>query len=217
MLHVHYVRGCSLAESSYQAVSGPFQLIIVGDPLCQPWASAPKVTVSGLPTEGAASGRLELVPTAAYPDSRQASRFELFIDGKRTQTIQPGERFQIASNTLPDGYVELRVVAIDNTPIAVQGSWIQLINVKNGQDAVQLTLTESSPATANGTLAVEVASTTTGKARLLHNGRELGVLSEGSGKLQIPASRLGRGRVELYVQQQGSKVLRSRPLVVEIH
>jgi hypothetical protein len=217
MLHVHYVRGCSLAESFYQAVSGPFQLIIVGDPLCQPWAIAPEVTISGLPADGAVSGRLELVPTATYPDSRRASRFELFIDGKRTQTIQPGERFQVASNTLPDGYVELRVVAIDNTPIAVQGSWIQLINIKNGQDAVQLTLTESPTTMANGTLAVEIASTTTGKARLLHNGRELGVLSEGSGKLQIPASRLGRGRVELYVQQQGSKALRSRPLVVEIH
>ena len=38
MLHVHYARGCSLAEAFYQSVFGPFQLLIVGEPLCQPWA-----------------------------------------------------------------------------------------------------------------------------------------------------------------------------------
>jgi len=28
MIHVHYARGCSLAESFYQSVSGPFQTIV---------------------------------------------------------------------------------------------------------------------------------------------------------------------------------------------
>ena len=32
-LHVHYARGCTLAEAFYQSVTGPYQLLIVGDPL----------------------------------------------------------------------------------------------------------------------------------------------------------------------------------------
>jgi hypothetical protein len=36
-IQVHYVRGASLAEAFYQSVAGPYQLLIVGDPLCRPW------------------------------------------------------------------------------------------------------------------------------------------------------------------------------------
>lgn len=50
-LHVHYRRGCSLAESFYQSVASPYQLLIVGDPLCQPWAKRPNLTIEGWPTE----------------------------------------------------------------------------------------------------------------------------------------------------------------------
>jgi hypothetical protein len=197
MLHVHYVRGCSLAESFYRSVSGPFQLIIVGDPLCQPWATPPTVTVAGLPADGAISGR-----------------FELFVNGKRSQTVALGESFSIASNSLPDGYIDLRVVAIDDTPIEVQGSWHHLAHVKNGGDAIQITA--SSSVLVSETLQVTVASTTIGQTRVFHNGRELGVLPQGSGKLLIAATRLGKGKVEIYAQQQAKRILRSRPVPVEI-
>ena len=40
-VQVHYARGCSLAEAFYQSVYAPYQLIVVGDPLCQPWANIP--------------------------------------------------------------------------------------------------------------------------------------------------------------------------------
>lgn len=37
-IHVHYFRGASMVEAFYQSVSGPYQLLIVGDPLCRPWS-----------------------------------------------------------------------------------------------------------------------------------------------------------------------------------
>ena len=40
-LHVHYARGCNLAEAYYQSVQSPFQLLIVGDPLCAPGPGFP--------------------------------------------------------------------------------------------------------------------------------------------------------------------------------
>ena len=33
-LHAYYAQGCSAAEAFYQSLSGPYQLLIVGDPLC---------------------------------------------------------------------------------------------------------------------------------------------------------------------------------------
>ena len=55
-LHVHYARGCSLAEAFYQSVFGPYQLLIVGDPLCQPWAAFPEVTLNGTKSSQKLSG-----------------------------------------------------------------------------------------------------------------------------------------------------------------
>ena len=38
MVHSFYAEGCSLAESYYQSVWGPYQLLVVGDGLAQPFA-----------------------------------------------------------------------------------------------------------------------------------------------------------------------------------
>ena len=32
-IHVHYAKGCSLAEAFYQSLMGPYQLLVLGDPL----------------------------------------------------------------------------------------------------------------------------------------------------------------------------------------
>jgi hypothetical protein len=47
-LHVYYAAGCSLAEAFYQSLRGPYQQLLVGDPLCRPWAQIPQVNVAGL-------------------------------------------------------------------------------------------------------------------------------------------------------------------------
>jgi hypothetical protein len=51
MLQVHYRRGASLAEAFYLSVAAPYQLLILGDPLCQPWANRPGLEVEGWPGE----------------------------------------------------------------------------------------------------------------------------------------------------------------------
>ncbi len=75
-IHVHYARGCSLAEAFYQAVFGPYQLLIVGDPLCQPWARRFDVQVDQLKPDQRVSGNISLQPTIAGvndPDTRRRS------------------------------------------------------------------------------------------------------------------------------------------------
>jgi hypothetical protein len=214
-LHVHYVRGCSMAEAFYQSVAGPYQLLVVGDPLCQPWAAAPKVTVDGAAEGAVLEGQVKLTPAAKYPDTRNASQFELYVNGLRRQSIAPGESFTIHTAGMSDGFHELRVVAIDNTPVAVQGSWIATIQVRNGRDAIQLSAPPGSIRLGE-TLNLESRSTRHEDAIVFHNGRRLGVVSGGSGKLLVDTKTLGAGLVQLWAQQPGQPALRSRPLTVEI-
>jgi uncharacterized protein (TIGR03790 family) len=61
-MQLHYVRGCSLAEAFYQSISCPYQLLIVGDPLCQPWATFPNITVNGVKPDERVKGTIAILP-----------------------------------------------------------------------------------------------------------------------------------------------------------
>ncbi|HMP07115.1 MAG TPA: hypothetical protein PJ982_12250, partial [Lacipirellulaceae bacterium] len=92
-LHVHYGRGSSLAEAFYQSVEGPFQLLVVGDPLCQPWAAIPEVTGPDVKEGQLLAGEGTLAPPAKLAAGRNGRRWELFVDGKRRQERPGGGSF----------------------------------------------------------------------------------------------------------------------------
>jgi hypothetical protein len=215
-LHVHYARGCSLAEAFYQSIAAPFHLIVIGDPLCQPWAVAPNVAVSGLAEGATLSGVASITATARYPDARQASRFELYVDGVRNQAAAAGSPMSLDTTKLADGWHELRVVAIDNTPIAVQGAWIGQVQVKNGDGALELTAPVKRVAV-DGTVILAVTSTAQEDAQIMHNGRVVGTAAGGSGSVEIEAKLLGKGRTALHAEQAGASPLRSSTVVVEVY
>ena len=121
LLHVHYARGCSLAEAYYQSVFAPAQLLIVGDPLCRPWAGIPAVQAEGVKPDGKVSGTIRLTPTAKVPNEGTVDRFELFVDGRRVTSAAPGESLHWDTNSDADGYHELRVVAIDASSVQTTG------------------------------------------------------------------------------------------------
>lgn len=128
-LHVHYAGGCSLAEAFYQSVQGPCQLLVVGDPLCQPWASPPDFRVQGVKNKQPITGKIEITPQPKDADS--IKHFELFVDGVRQTTCLPGETLSLMTEELSNGGHELRVVAIGATAIETQSRKIYSVEVKN--------------------------------------------------------------------------------------
>jgi hypothetical protein len=215
MLHVHYARGASMAEAFYQSVEGPFQLLIVGDPLCQPWAVIPQVSVEGLPIGGILAERATLTPHAVYADGRQAERFELLVDGVRQGECRPGETLTLDPAALDDGFHEIRVVAVDATPLETQGRWIGSITAKRGRGAVQLSLAKPLAA-GDERLHLQATSTEAGPIAVYHNEREVGRSPAGTGPIDVGLSILGSGPVSLQARVEGSPAVRSRPLHIEI-
>jgi hypothetical protein len=215
-LHVHYARGCSLAESFYQSVASPYHLLILGDPLCQPWATRPKVSLAGI-SEKPLAGEVRLTPSAAYPDARKAAAFQLYVDGVVKQTIAPGEPFTLNTREIADGWHELRAVAVDNTPIAVQGQWIGVVQVKNGNERLELKHFEGLRIAIDGRVLVDVTSTVKADARVMQNGRVVGTASGGTGRVEIEARVLGKGRSALYAEQGGATPLRSNSVTIAVH
>ena len=120
-IHVHYARGCSVAEAYYQSVICPYQLIIVGDPLCQPWAVPPTVKLTGFDAQETVTGVLELKASAESAAGHKIRNFDIFVDGLLVDRTLPDQPVQLDTRRFANGYHELRVVAIEDTPIETQG------------------------------------------------------------------------------------------------
>ncbi|NQT16133.1 MAG: hypothetical protein HQ582_25475, partial [Planctomycetes bacterium] len=203
-VHVHYARGCTLAEAFYQSVSGPYQLLIVGDPLCRPWANVPTVRTEGVQDGATVKGTLKIEPTATIPGDSKVSHFELFVDGATRARCQPGELLELDTTQLADGYHELRVIAHEAGPIASQGRRIVPITTANHGRSIQLTVSPHGTLSAGASLSFSVKSPGSTAIAVMHDTRLLGQIAGEEGQLEIEAEKLGSGPVRLHAVGQGN-------------
>ncbi len=218
-IHVHYARGCTLAEAYYQSIAGPAQMLVVGDPLCRPWARIPTVRTGGLQDGAKLSGAVTIEPTATFPDQSHAHHFELFVDGRRAATALAGEKLAWDSRGEGDGYHEMSVVGVTDSSIETQGRTIVPVTIENAGRTVELT-SASKIAQWGQPLAVHVRSAGASQIFLVHNNRVLGRANGAEGEIKFNPQLLGLGPVRLQAVAAPSAPPRSYafspPLVVEI-
>jgi uncharacterized protein (TIGR03790 family) len=216
-LQLHYVRGCSLAEAFYQSVSGPYQLLIVGDPLCQPWAIAPRVAVKGISDPKKVSGTLSITPSLATAGGRPLGAFELFVDGRLVARSSPGKALPLDTTKLPDGYHELRVVGIQADAIETQGRQIVPLVVRNRQAPVEFQVAPQPGVSQLGKLKMRVKQPGATSIAIRQNSREVGRVQGESGEVEIPAAMLGRGPVTLQAFSEGPAATVSPPVRISVN
>lgn len=125
-MHVHYARGCSLAEAFYQSVLCPYQQLLVGDPLCQPWATKYEIEVTGKRIGQPNSATVQLFPRVrSLPENKRIKEYELFIDGVATDRCKHDGHFIVDPQAYADGTHELRIVAAEDSPIGTCSRWIK--------------------------------------------------------------------------------------------
>jgi len=197
-IHVHYARGCSLAESFYQSVSGPFQLLIVGDPLCQPWADLPKLKVSGINSRTKIDKPISFSPQARMKPGKKIEHFELYVGGVLRSRCRAGEQFTLDGAELIDGVREVRVVAIGDSPIESQGRLILPIQIKNKGGSASLRVTNRSSIAADGEIRLTARCSGATKIAIYQNRRRLGEIQGERGRLIVPINQIGAGPITLY-------------------
>jgi uncharacterized protein (TIGR03790 family) len=81
-------RGFSLAESYYMSLTNPYQGILVGEPLCAPFARPAAGGWTGLSDGAVLSGTTNLALAFAAPDpTRPVQQVDLFVDGTWFRTL----------------------------------------------------------------------------------------------------------------------------------
>jgi hypothetical protein len=203
-IQVHYARGCTLAEAFYQSVWAPYQLLIVGDPLCRPWADIPRVSVAGVEAKATVQGRLKLEPTIKADDNVSVDHFELFVDGLRTGECEPTRTLSLDTTALPDGYHELRVVAVGRAPIETQGRRIIAIHTANHGRKIEASLDGRGPWRADKPVTISVRSPDSIGIAAMRGDTIIGRIAGEEGKIEIPANTLGAGPVRIRLVGLGS-------------
>jgi len=199
MVQVHYARGCSLAEAFYQTIYGPYQLLIVGDPLCRPWANIPRVSCEEIRPGATITGKLSICPTTTVPGGGEVDRFELFVDGLLATECDALGTLELDTTGLGDGHHELRVVAFEAGPIRSQGRLIVPVTTANHGREISVSATPSGKVTSGDAVVLSVASPDSYGTVVLHNSRLLGRVDGEQGTVKIDTSTLGTGPVRLRV------------------
>jgi hypothetical protein len=207
-IHVHYARGASLVEAFFQSVHAPYQLLVVGDPLCQPWATIPAVEVVSavdskvLEAGTVVSGTLELEARASNAGDDGADRFELYVDGIRIAQAGLGEKLVVDTTVMGDGHHELRVVAIAANRLETQGRRIIPVMASNHGRTLELSV-EPQQVDPGGTLRIGVKGTGIDGAVVFAMGRVLGRTTSAEATIEVPADLLGLGSVAIRATGRG--------------
>jgi hypothetical protein len=215
-LPLHYVRGCSLAESFYQSVAGPYQLLVVGDPLCQPWAIFPTVTTEEIEPGQEVQGKLAIRAQVTAAPSRRVGTIELFVDGRLVARYGPDRAPELNTGSLADGYHELRIVAVDADPIETRGRSVVPIHVNNHGAKLEFTVAPQSGVTVTDKIRISARQPGATAIVVRQNRREVARLRGESGEVELLAATLGRGPVVLQAESEGEHPAISSPVRIDV-
>ena len=192
-LHVHYARGCSLAEAFFQSVATPYQLLIVGDPLCAPWRNPPAVIVAGVTAGQTVKGVFLVKPSVAPLSAAPVEQFEFYVDGRRRGQVKPGSSAGGDAALMLEGYHELRVVAVSGGPIEERTTTVLPITVDTAGRQLAISDPEKGDAPWDQPLRLEAEFAGAAEIQFLHNLRPVGAIRGEKGAVEIDPQLLGQG------------------------
>ena len=216
-LDEHYVRGSSLAEAFYQSVASPYQLLIVGDPLCQPWARPPLIQVDGLRAGDTVRGKVTLLPKVSSISQVKVRFFELHIDGVMHTRLGPDRKIEVDTTKLIDGYHEFQVVGVAAESVESQGRVNLPLEVHNHDDNLEFSIVPESVVAAAGSLRLIAFQPGARSIEFMQNSRVVGRIKGDQGEIEIAASQLGRGPTTIQAKSDGEKPVVSKPIPIRVN
>ncbi len=200
-IQTHLRAGASMVEAFWQSIQTPLEIVCLADPLLQPHADFPVVGVSA-PADGATvSGNLVIAAVASPTNGKTLEpKLDLFVDGRRIAIGSPEEAVTVArtaegfllnTNSLADGWHDIRVVAYNADAVRTQDEARISIIVDNSGQSLGLT----GPLTVNPAGSAEFTVTKAGfsdfvSLEIRANGRSLAAVPLAGGTANLNLSSI---------------------------
>ena len=200
-MHVHYADGSSLAEAFYQSVEAPYQLIVVGDPLARPFARFAGVSLASPETTQAWHDTELLKPAVKPATNRAIHHVELWVDGQYTDKVAPWDAFLWDTKTVEDGCHDVRLVAVEDTPIETRSYMRLAVKVNNENHSIDVSRV-AEPVVLGDDIVITGVAPQAERVEVFQGTRLLGSaqVEDGRWRAVIASRSLGLGRVSLYAR-----------------
>ncbi|MCE9557340.1 MAG: tetratricopeptide repeat protein [Armatimonadetes bacterium] len=209
-MHVQYAKGFTLAESFYQSLYGPYQLLVIGDPMCRPWAKPLKIT-SNIAPGSVLKGTVSISPAADRKGD--VARYEVTLDGK---PVTDSKALTINTSNIADGNHVLGIVALEKSDTQAKTQILIPIVVNN--HARKLTAaTATASVEFGGRFKVDASCPGASALELMHLGRGVGKISAAKGAIEINTTQIGIGTITLQpVATIGTERVFGTPIMVKV-
>lgn len=236
MMYPYYGEGVTAIEAFYLSVQSPYQLLIVGDPLCQPYSRASNdfvriETVAARQQQSTDDAAAEPTSSAAQGSSKQPSidinwqalpntpvsaataATEFYLNGKLAGRVQPTPNIHINLPEGTEGAVDVRVVLVgEHVTLPRIGSHEELII----GDPSRLPQITRLPGDNPEEMVLSVKSDGADSVEITHLGRVIATLDDASDQIKLKSAQIGRGPVRLQaVMRQAGRAVAGRTVELD--
>ncbi|WP_146413677.1 hypothetical protein [Crateriforma conspicua] len=211
-IHAYYAEGVTAIEAFYLTLSSPYQLLIVGDPVCQPFAKASTDTVAmRVQRDDDVRIFIETETPQLLADPVATQRMEIFANGRFSRATNPSREIKLRIPDDASGAVDIRLALISGGPLGIRRSYRQTLDLKGPIETPTLSVSSSDAQVVTVSASAPGADSLTLKIW----GQDADNADGASASFPISRSQWGDGplRVRL-VGKYGDKEVQSVPLVV---
>ncbi len=213
IMYGYYASGVSAIEAFYLSVASPYQLLIVGDPLAQPFARSPADWVGVSMQTRDDQQQTIRIARRPVPTGDQRSRLgtiEIFLEGRLVRRVPPVETIEMNLPKGLSGVIELRTVLVGDEPTRPRRSHSEFVEVGSKADIPV--------ATWNAALQTcQLRCSGASSIDLMHYGEMVGSVSGEEGEVSIDRAALGEGPLRVTpLAHFGDRDVSGRPLILSV-
>ena len=194
MMYGFYASGVSAIEAFYLSIRSPYQVLILGDPLAQPFAQSPVDWLSmskesqELPLQEGEPWQIQVQrrPLPIAKRGTETRAMEFFFEGNLIRRSPVINRVNLSLPQNVSGAVELRTVLVGSGPIQARASHSQWIDL--GDPDQQPTIEYSQE-----TQSLQASCPQASSIDILHHGRVLGSIQGDQGQIELKTGSLVSG------------------------